>query len=168
MEAGWRKLPDKRLSSVLAALNAARSAEHWTCVEPDQPNQWKCSMIKQASIISIPVADQPSAKRFYTEVLGFRLLRDNPMGPDRQWVQVGLPGADLLHPRHLFDSMAPGSLAGIVLETDDIESEHAALTARGLALSPIEEQPWGGGRKFATFEDPDGNGFVLQQSSPDA
>lgn len=123
-------------------------------------------MIDCIAIISLPVADQDRSKRFYTEVLGFEVIRDNPMGPGQQWVQVGPAGGQTTFTLVTwFESMAPGSLAGIVLETADVVSEVARLKGRGLAISDVEIQPWG---RFATFEDPDGNGFVLQQTAPGA
>ena len=123
-------------------------------------------MIKSIAIISLPVSDQQQAKRFYSEVLGFDIIRDNPMGPDQQWVQVGPKGAQTSFTLVTwFDSMKPGSSAGIVLETADVVAEAARLKSMGLAISDVESQPWG---SFATFEDPDGNGFVLQQTAPGA
>ncbi len=59
--------------------------------------------------------------------------------------------------------MAPGSTKGIVLETDDLDKDVAALKAKGVAIDGgIQEQPWG---RFVTFDDPDGNGIVLQATS---
>lgn len=52
----------------------------------------------------------------------------------------------------------------LVLETDDLDTDVAALTARGVRIEDgIQEQPWG---RFVTFDDPDGNGVVLQATSP--
>lgn len=122
--------------------------------------------IKRIDIISLSVSDQDRAKTFYTEILGFDLIRDNPMGPEQRWVQVGPKGAETSFTLVTwFDSMPAGGIKGIVLETGDIETTAAELKGRGLNLSEIERQPWG---TFATFEDPDGNGFVLQQAVPDA
>jgi predicted enzyme related to lactoylglutathione lyase len=60
--------------------------------------------------------------------------------------------------------MPPGSISGIVLGTQNLAATATELRARGLTtLSEIESQPWGA---FATFTDPDGNGFVLQQAAP--
>ena len=99
-------------------------------------------------------------------MLGFDIIRDNPMGPNQQWVQVGPRGAQTSFTLVTwFDSMVAGSLSGIVLETADVVAEAARLKSRGLAISAVETQPWG---QFATFEDPDGNGFVLQQTAPGA
>jgi len=46
-------------------------------------------------------------------------------------------------------------------EVNDLDATYAELQARGLALSAIDDAPWG---RYATFTDPDGNGFVLQHS----
>lgn len=59
--------------------------------------------------------------------------------------------------------MAPGSVKGTVLETDDLEGDVAALSTKGLHIEGgIQDQPRG---RFVTFDDPDGNGIVLQQTS---
>lgn len=123
-------------------------------------------MINSIAIISLPVSDQTASKRFYRDALGFEIIRDNPMGPGQQWVQVGPKGAQTSFTLVTwFESMKPGSLAGIVLETADVMAEAARLKALGVAISDVQSQPWG---IFATFEDPDGNGFVLQQTAPGA
>jgi len=57
--------------------------------------------------------------------------------------------------------MKPGGLQGLVLTTHDIAKAHTNLTTRGLDISPVNDQPWA---QEATFSDPDGNGWVLQQS----
>ena len=56
--------------------------------------------------------------------------------------------------------MRPGSLQGLVLVTGDIAKTRAELTLRGLAVSEIAQRPYG---QEASFSDPDGNGWVLQQ-----
>ncbi len=60
-----------------------------------------------------------------------------------------------------FREMKPGSVQGLVLTTKNIADTHAKLKARKLDISDIKKQPWG---PEATFRDPDGNGWVLQQS----
>jgi catechol 2,3-dioxygenase-like lactoylglutathione lyase family enzyme len=113
-------------------------------------------------LISVPVADQDRARDFYTGTLGFSLLADTAMGPGMRWVQVGIPGAQTsLTLVTWFDTMPAGSLRGLVLETDDLDADIKALTARGLAVSEVDDQPWG---RFVTFEDPDGNGLILQET----
>jgi catechol 2,3-dioxygenase-like lactoylglutathione lyase family enzyme len=112
-------------------------------------------------VISIPVADPTVAKLFYTEKLGFEVLRDDAMGADRRWIQLGIPGAvTSISLVTWFDKMPPGSSQGMVLHTDDIERMHEALGVHGILISKIEDASWG---RFATFHDPDMNGWVLMQ-----
>jgi len=116
--------------------------------------------IESIAIISVPVADQDRAKSFFVEKLGFSLIADEST-EDMRWVQVGPEGSSTsftLITR--FEEMKPGSMRGAVLSTADIDAAHAELTARGVAIDEIKERPWG---RSATFEDDDGNGFVLQQ-----
>jgi catechol 2,3-dioxygenase-like lactoylglutathione lyase family enzyme len=124
-------------------------------------------MISSIQLISLPVSDQNRARDFYVNVLGFGLVRDNPMGPDRRWVEVGPKGAQTtITLVTWFPTMAPGSVKGLVLETDNIDADVAELTARGVSIPDgIQEEPWG---RFVTFDDPDGNGIVLQATSPNA
>ena len=120
--------------------------------------------ITHLQLISLPVADQDRSRDFYVDVLGFDLVRDNPMGPDQRWVQVAPKGAKTsITLVTWFPTMPPGSVKGTVLETDDLDGDVAALTANGVRIEGgIQEQPWG---RFATFDDPDGNGIVLQETS---
>ena len=122
--------------------------------------------IRRIDIISIPVSDQARSKAFYVDKLAFTVKRDNPMGPGQRWVELATAdGETSITLVHWFDKMPPGCVQGTVLGTDDIAKTHAELSARGVAIGPIEEQPWG---TFATFGDPDGNGWVLQQAAPEA
>lgn len=120
-------------------------------------------MFNRIDIVSIPVSDQAAAKQFYVDMLGFEVVRDNPMGPDQQWVELAPPGAETsITLVTWFASMPPGSVQGLVLDTSDIDNAHEILTAKGLEIGSIESAPWG---KFATFSDPDNDGWVLQQSA---
>jgi catechol 2,3-dioxygenase-like lactoylglutathione lyase family enzyme len=117
--------------------------------------------IKSFEIVSVPVSDQERAKRFYQEVLGFELLREAPMGPNQKWIQLAPKGCSTTVALVTwFDAMRPGGLQGVMLNCTDIAQDHAVLSQRGLKLSDIEQQPWG---RYATFNDPDGNGWILRQ-----
>ena len=120
--------------------------------------------ITHLQLISLPVADQDRSRDFYVDVLGFDLVRDNPMGPDQRWVQVAPKGAwTSITLVTWFPTMPPGSVKGTVLETDDLDGDVAALVAGGVTIEGgIQEQPWG---RFVTFDDPDGNGIVLQETA---
>lgn len=112
-------------------------------------------------ILSVPVQDPERAKRFYQEVLGFTLVREAPMGPDMRWIQLAPAGQPVtIALVTWFEQMKPGGLQGVMVNTDDIDAEHARLTARGLQLSEIRAEPWG---RYALFNDPDGNGWILRQ-----
>ena len=120
-------------------------------------------MFNRIDIVSIPVSDQAAAKQFYVDMLGFEVVRDNPMGPDQQWVELAPPGAETsITLVTWFDSMPPGSVQGLVLDTSDIDNAHEILTGKGLEIGSIESAPWG---RFVTFSDPDNNGWVLQQAA---
>ena len=119
--------------------------------------------LNQIDIVSIPVSNQETSKAFYKDVLGFDVIADMPMGPGQQWVQMGLEGAQTsISLVTWFEQMPPGSVQGVVIDTDDIKTAHADLKSKGLTLADIESAPWG---QFALFNDPDGNGWVLQQSA---
>lgn len=119
--------------------------------------------ITQVQLFSLPVRDQDRARDFYVDVLGFRLVRDVAT-PDMRWVQVAPQGGGAaITLVTWFPSMPAGSVKGTVLETDDLDGDVAAFRARGLTIEGgIQEQPWG---RFVTFEDPDGNGLVLQATT---
>lgn len=120
--------------------------------------------IQRLAIVSVSVSDQERAKRFYTEVLGFVLGRDSPFRDNARWIEVK-PASDSAVTLTLvtwFPSMRPGSLRGLVLLADDFDATYATLLNRGLSsASAIQSAPWG---RYATFSDPDGNGWVLQQA----
>jgi catechol 2,3-dioxygenase-like lactoylglutathione lyase family enzyme len=120
-------------------------------------------MFTKIAVLSIPVKDQQVAQSFYPEILGCKVIADMPFGSDgvTRWIQLKLPGVETaLTLVTWFPHMQPGSIQGIVLATEDIAKAHAALKNRGLAISDINQQPYG---QEAPFSDPDGNGWVLQQ-----
>jgi catechol 2,3-dioxygenase-like lactoylglutathione lyase family enzyme len=117
--------------------------------------------ITSFEIISVPVSDQERAKAFYRDTLGFELIREADMGARGKWIQLAPKGcATTIALVCWFDSMKPGGLQGVMLNVTDIDKDHRDLSARGLSLSAIDQQPWG---RFAMFKDPDGNGWILRQ-----
>lgn len=117
--------------------------------------------IDSFEIISVPVVDQQRAKHFYQEVLGFALVRDEPMGPGMSWIQLAPPGQKVtIALVTWFDQMKPGGLQGVMVNTADIDAEHRLLRSRGLEIGKIMQEPWG---RYATFNDSDGNGWILRQ-----
>jgi catechol 2,3-dioxygenase-like lactoylglutathione lyase family enzyme len=119
--------------------------------------------ITAVQLFSLPVADQDRARDFYVETLGFTLVSDTEMAPGMRWVQVAPPGSQTsITLVTWFPTMPAGSTKGTVLETDDLDGDVARLESLGVAVGEIDSQPWG---RFATFDDPDGNGIVLQSSA---
>jgi len=117
--------------------------------------------IKSFEIISVPVSDQQRSKQFYQDVVGFDLVRDEPMGPAQSWIQLAPKGClTTIALVTWFETMPPGGLQGVMLNVTDIERDHKELSARGLKLAEIKQEPWG---RYTTFQDPDGNGWILRQ-----
>jgi catechol 2,3-dioxygenase-like lactoylglutathione lyase family enzyme len=117
--------------------------------------------ITSFEIVSVPVSDPQRSKLFYRDVLGFDLIREDPMGPGQTWIQLSPHGCTTtIALVTWFDQMRPGGLQGVMLNTGSIDADHAALTDRGLKLSKIGAEPWG---RYATFNDPDGNGWILRE-----
>jgi hypothetical protein len=87
-----------------------------------------------------------------------------PFGPPGTlWIRLAWPSVEtelVLATR--FPKMKAGSLDGLVLATKDIAKAHAELKKRKVAISDIAKQAWG---QEATFSDPVGNGWILQQPS---
>lgn len=120
-------------------------------------------MITCVKHVSIPVKDQDQALKFYTEKLGFEVLVDAPMGPQR-WIELKIPGADtevvLFTPEGHEDRV--GTFSNIIFKSDDIQKTYKDLKAKGVKFTKeLTEEPWG---TFALFQDPEGNTFCLSSS----
>ena len=113
--------------------------------------------------VSIPVDDQDAALRFYTETLGFRVLRDNPTPNGGRWIELA-PGGD--NAVVTLEPAAPGltrGAIGIRFTTDDAEAAHAALLAAGVDVDEILR--WPGVPAMFAFRDPDGNAFSITETA---
>jgi len=116
---------------------------------------------------SLYVADQEKAKKFYTEVLGFELFMDMPMGETR-WIEVGPKGSAAHMVLYQIDSFTEryravvGHSQGITFTVTDMAALIAALKAKGVTIS-MEPQtfPWG---TFATIADDQGNQVGLHEA----
>lgn len=125
--------------------------------------------VTHINLISIPVSDQDRAISFYRDTLGFAVITDSTFGDPQtgnslRWVQMALEGAQT----HIslvtwFPTMPAGSQQGMVLEVDDLEATIALIKASGFKVTDIETAPWG---SWVNVNDPDGNGLVIQKSTP--
>lgn len=119
--------------------------------------------ITHVQLFSVPVSDQDRARDFYVETLGFDLVSDEQLSPTMRWVLVSPPGSQTaITLVTWFDTMPAGSTKGLVLESDDLGGEIERLRGLGLTIGEPERAPWG---TFVTFDDPDGNGIVLQATA---
>ena len=137
-------------------------------------------------IVVIPVSDVDRAKEFYAR-LGWRLDADFASGDDFRVIQFTPPGSgcSVIFGKNV-TAAAPGSAQGLYLIVSDIEAARAELLDRGVKISEVfhsagvyagTDQPYlfgrvrvsgpdpehGTYRSFASFSDPDGNGWLLQE-----
>ena len=138
-------------------------------------------------IIVIPVSDVDRAKDFYTH-LGWRLDADFAAGDEFRVIQVTPPGSgcSVIFGKNV-TAAAPGSAQGLYLIVTDVEAAREELRSRGVAVSESfhggdnvyagSDEPYifgrirvkgpdpahGSYRSFASFRDPDGNGWLLQE-----
>jgi len=138
-------------------------------------------------IVIIPVSDLDRAKEFYAN-LGWRLDADFDNGKDFRVMQFTPPssGCSVIFGKNV-TSAAPGSAQGLYLIVSDIEAARKEMVGRGVKISEVFHDPGGeyagsdqpylfgrrrvGGRdpehrsyrSFASFSDPDGNGWLFQE-----
>ncbi|PYT95863.1 MAG: glyoxalase [Acidobacteria bacterium] len=138
-------------------------------------------------VIVIPVSDVDRAKEFYGR-LGWRLDADFPSGDDFRVIQFTPPGSgcSIIFGKNV-TAAAPGSAQGLYLIVSDIEATREELLGRGVEISEVfhgaggayagTDEPYlfgrqrvsgrdpehGSYRSFASFRDPDGNGWLFQE-----
>jgi catechol 2,3-dioxygenase-like lactoylglutathione lyase family enzyme len=138
-------------------------------------------------IVVVPVSDVDRAKAFYAS-LGWRLDADFASGDDYRVIQFTPPGSgcSVIFGKNV-TAAKPGSAQGLYLIVADVEAARKELLGRGVKVSeafhsgegvfagPDEPYLFGrlrvGGqdpehrsyRSFASFRDPDGNGWLFQE-----
>ena len=139
-------------------------------------------MDMKLEVLVIPVSDVDRAKAFY-EKMGFRLDIDYAANDKFRVLQFTPPGskASIIFGKGI-TSAKPGSIDQLVLAVDDVDAARGDLVKRGVNVSEVfhyaggpfnnaAEKPRDGGRdpqnrsyySFASFSDPDGNGWLLQE-----
>jgi catechol 2,3-dioxygenase-like lactoylglutathione lyase family enzyme len=127
-------------------------------------------------VVVIPVSDVERAKNFYAG-LGWRLDADFVVGDAFRGVQFTPPGSPAsIHFGRGVTSAVPGSASGLYLVVSDIEAARTELVDRGVDVSEVFHRSGPGkppisGRdperrsyfSYATFSDPDGNTWLLQE-----
>ena len=124
-------------------------------------------------VVTLPVSDVDRANRFY-ETLGWRTDADIVVGDAFRVVQLTPPhsACSIAFGKGL-TSGAPGSVQRLLLAVDDIDAAREDLVSRGVEVSEVFHLA--GGRvpgpdperrsyqTYASFSDPDGNGWLLQE-----
>ncbi len=121
--------------------------------------------ITQVGTVIVPVSDQDRALEFYVEKLGFEKRVDVPFGRGDRWVEVGPAGAAttvaLIPPR---EGDPIGVDTRVAFSTEDIDSDHASLRARGV---DVDEQVMRMGDPVPPmffFRDVDGNTLLMVET----
>ena len=128
-------------------------------------------------VVVIPVSDVERAKRFYGGSLGWRLDADFIVGDDFRGIQFTPPGSPCsIQFGKGVTSAVPGSAQGLFLVVSDIEAARAELVDRDVDVSEVIHRAGPGEpalsgpdpehhsyASFASFSDPDGNQWLLQE-----
>ena len=143
------------------------------------------SCMMRIEVVVLPVADFDRAKRFY-QGLGWRLDADISVGDDYSAAQLTPPGsnASIIFGKGV-STAEPGSIDRLLLAVDDIDAARAELRSHGVDVSDVFHDAGGSlgggfiadpsaratgkdpeGRSYgsyASFSDPDGNVWLLQE-----
>jgi len=115
-------------------------------------------------LIFIPVSDVDRAKAFYVDQVGFHADHDQQVNEQLRFVQLTPPGsACSIAFGTGITQMAPGSQRGVQVVVQDATKARQQLLDHGVEVTDVDVQPWG---SFVTFDDPDGNGWILQELPP--
>ena len=128
-------------------------------------------------VVVVPVSDVDRAKAFYEDQLGFNVDHDTSVSDEVRFVQLTPPGSgcSIVVGKGTVD-MEPGIVKGLQLVVSDIVADHAQLVERGVAVSEVQVVDGDSSRLsrggtaldnvgFVFFNDPDGNGWAVQQIS---
>ncbi len=117
-------------------------------------------MITHLKFVGIPVKDQDKALRFWTELVGFKVMTDQPFGAQR-WIELGIGNSQtaiVLFTPEGHEERVGGFFNGS-FSCDDVEATYRQLSAKGVTfIQPPKTEHWG---TSALFEDWEGNTFVL-------
>ena len=118
-------------------------------------------------VVTLPVSDVDRAKRFY-QSLGWRLDADLVISDDRRTVQFTPPRSQCsIHFGDGLTAAEPGSVDRLILAVKDIDSARDDLISRGVDVSEVSGPPDPENERSyfttASFSDPDGNGWLLQE-----
>jgi catechol 2,3-dioxygenase-like lactoylglutathione lyase family enzyme len=122
--------------------------------------------ITRVGTVIVPVADQDKAIAFYTEKLGFEKRADIPFGNGDRWVEVApLGAATTIAITRPPEGSPIGVETGVAFSTQDVDTDHADLKARGVDVDPEVMRMGGPVPPMFWFRDEDGNKLLIVQTS---
>jgi catechol 2,3-dioxygenase-like lactoylglutathione lyase family enzyme len=112
-------------------------------------------------LVAIPVSDVDRAKEFYVDKVGFNADHDHRLSDELRFVQLTPPGSacSIALGTGIVDT-PPGSVKGLQLVVPDADAARAELLERGVEVGEVQDFPWG---RLVFFQDPDGNGWSVQE-----
>jgi catechol 2,3-dioxygenase-like lactoylglutathione lyase family enzyme len=121
-------------------------------------------------VVTLPVSDVDRAKEFYTR-LGWRLDADLAPNENVRVVQFTPPHSQCsIHFGKGLTAAAPGAVDRMILAVKDIDAARNELISRGVDVGEVYDtkppgfdQPGRSYFAYASFSDPDGNGWLLQE-----
>jgi lactoylglutathione lyase len=120
--------------------------------------------ITDVRTIGVNVTNQDDAIEFYVDTLGFEKRLDAPISPTMRWIEVAPPGATTSIALIAGDGTPAASAeTGVRFTVPDAEAEHAAMRACGVNVGDVLR--WEDVPPMYTFDDPDGNRFVIVEVS---
>ena len=123
--------------------------------------------LTQVGRVAVIASDTDRAIGFYVDTLGFEKVVDEPMGPGMRWVEVALRGTPttiaIAPPPE--GQQAGGSQTGIILDTTDVDTDHATLKAAGIDVDGEVTRFGGAVPPMFWLRDPDGNSLIVVQPS---
>jgi catechol 2,3-dioxygenase-like lactoylglutathione lyase family enzyme len=141
----------------------------------DSPRQKEIVVNWTLEVVVVPVSDVDRAKSFYAEQLGFNVDHDTKVSEGNRIVQLTPRGSgcSIVVGEGIVPDMAAGSLKGLQLVVSDLRAARVKLEERGVEVSEIQvlgESPTPQPDRlddvgFVFFNDPDGNGWAVQQIS---
>jgi len=128
--------------------------------------------IDKLLMLSMAVNKIEEVKQFYTEKLGFKVTSDFAYNQEQaakaglpagsRWISMQLPGAGTsINLSNVYENMKPGSMK-LYLSSPDIEAAYKELTSMG--VTPTAEVTRAGWGTFFSFNDPDGNQWLVVEA----
>jgi catechol 2,3-dioxygenase-like lactoylglutathione lyase family enzyme len=123
-------------------------------------------MDMKLEVVPLPVRDVDAAKDFYSTKVGFTVDHDVSPNENMRVVQMTPPGSACSVVIGVGLPLGePGSVKGVQLVVEDLDTLRSELAGRGVSISEVQQMGPEGtpGSRFCFFDDPDGNMWAVQE-----